>query len=384
MIDRYITEDLKKTLAGGKAVVLLGPRQVGKSTLTDMMFASQEGVKWFTGDDPADKEALSNVSLSRLKLIVGSADTVVIDEAQKIPGIGETMKLITDHLPDVQLLATGSSSFQLTSEVGDSLAGRKREFKLFPISFAEMVQHTGLVDEERELPSRMIFGYYPEVVMNPGGEREILKELADSYLYKDILSLDKVAKGDKLVRLVQALALQIGSQVSYNELAQTVGIDYKTVEKYLDILEKCYIVFRLPSYSRNLRNELKFSRKIYFYDLGIRNAVLGNFAPLDLRTKEEVGHMWENFMIAERMKMNGYRRNFARCYFWRTEQQKEVDLIEELDGRISAYEFKWDPAKKVKTPSQFTSAYPDASFHTVSPENAAEFLLDSPADDVSE
>ncbi|MDO4827390.1 MAG: ATP-binding protein [Bacteroidia bacterium] len=375
MIERCIANNLRKTLESGKAVVLLGPRQVGKSTLSKMLLESREGVKWFTGDDPADREALTNVSLNKLKLIIGTSETVVIDEAQKISGIGETMKLITDHLPGVRLLATGSSSFQLTSEVGDSLAGRKREFKLFPVSFAEMVQHSGLIEEERSIPLRMIYGYYPEVVMNPGEERDILKELSDSYLYKDILSLEKIAKGEKLVKLVQAIALQIGSQVSYNELAQTVGIDYKTVEKYIDILEKCYIVFRLPSYSRNLRNELKFSRKIYFYDLGVRNAVLGNFIPLDLRTKEEAGHLWENFMIAERMKFNEYNRTFAKSYFWRTEQQKEVDLIEELDGKLRAFEFKWDPKKKVKIPVQFTTAYPDASFEYISPGNASEFLL---------
>ena len=340
-----------------------------------MIFGSEDGVKWFTGDDPADKEALSGVSLNRLKLIIGTSRTIVIDEAQKIPGVGETMKLITDHLPDVRLLATGSSSFQLTKDLGDSLAGRKREFKLFPISFREMVQHSGLVEEERNIPLRMIYGYYPEVVMKPGGEKDILKELSDSYLYKDILSLENIAKGDRLVRLVQALALQIGSQVSYNELAQIVGIDYKTIEKYIDILEKCYIVFRLPSYSRNLRNELKFSRKIYFYDLGIRNAVLGNFTPLELRTREETGHMWENFMIVERMKANEYGRKFTKSYFWRTEQQKEVDLIEELDGRLSAFEFKWDPDRKVKIPAKFAAAYPEATFETISPKNAAEFLL---------
>lgn len=375
MIERCIANNLRKTLESGKAVVLLGPRQVGKSTLSKMLLESREGVKWFTGDDPADREALTNVSLNKLKLIIGTSETVVIDEAQKISGIGETMKLITDHLPGVRLLATGSSSFQLTSEVGDSLAGRKREFKLFPVSFAEMVQHSGLIEEERSIPLRMIYGYYPEVIMNPGEERDILKELSDSYLYKDILSLEKIAKGEKLVKLVQAIALQIGSQVSYNELAQTVGIDYKTVEKYIDILEKCYIVFRLPSYSRNLRNELKFSRKIYFYDLGVRNAVLGNFIPLDLRTKEEAGHMWENFMIAERMKFNEYNRTFAKSYFWRTEQQKEVDLIEELDGKLRAFEFNWDPKKIVKIPVQFTTAYPDASFESISPGNASEFLL---------
>ena len=375
MIDRQIENSIKTTLSEKKAVVLLGPRQVGKSTLMNLIFSGDDSVRWFTGDDPADREALTDISLKRLKLILGDSRVVVIDEAQKISGIGDTMKLITDHLPEIQLIATGSSSFQLESSLGDSLAGRKREFQLFPISFSEMVSYTGLIEEERSIPERMIYGYYPEVVMNPGKEREILKELSDSYLYKDILSMEKIAKGEKLVRLVQALALQIGSQVSYHELARTVGIDDKTVEKYIDILEKCYIVFRLPSYAKNLRNELKFSRKVYFYDLGIRNAVLGNFTPLDLRAREEVGHMWENFMIAERRKCNEYSKRYVSSYFWRTEQQKEVDLIEVLDGSVSAFEFKWDPDKKIKTPPQFSTSYPEASFEAVSPRNAAEFLI---------
>lgn len=375
MIKRQIENTIWQSLSDRKAVVLLGPRQVGKSTLMETLFSGQDNVKWFTGDDPADRETLTNISLTRLKLILGNSRIVVIDEAQKIPGIGDTMKLITDHLQDIRLVATGSSSFQLSTSLGDSLAGRKREYLLYPLSFSEMVSHNGLIEEERSVSDRMIYGYYPEVVMNPGKEREILKELTDSYLYKDILSMEKVAKGEKLVKLVQALALQIGSQVSYHELAQTVGIDDKTVERYIDILEKCFIVFRLPSFAKNLRNELKFSRKIFFYDLGIRNAVLENFSPLSLRSKEEVGHMWENFMITERRKSNEYSKKYVTSYFWRTEQQKEVDLIEVQDGVISAFEFKWDPNKKVKIPTQFTSAYPEAAFEAVSPINAAEFLL---------
>ena len=374
MITRVIVDDVKQTLSKGKAVVLLGPRQVGKSTVLNMLFGNQEGVLWFTGDNPADREALTGSSLSRLKLVVGNARYIIIDEAQKIPEIGNTMKLITDHIPTIKLIATGSSSFQLSSSVGDSLAGRKREFKLYPISFGEMVSYTTLTEEERNISDRLVYGYYPEVVMNPGSEREILLELSESYLYKDILSLDKIAKGEKLVKLVQALALQIGSQVSYHELAQTVGIDDKTVEKYIDVLEQCYIIFRLPSFARNLRNELKFSRKIYFYDLGIRNAVLRNFTPLDLRPKEECGHLWENFMIAERIKRNAYTHRMASLYFWRTEQQKEIDLIEEEDGSLAAFEFKWDSRKPVKAPSKFLEAYPNASFGAVSPLSAAEML----------
>lgn len=374
MIIRFIETDIRKALAKNKAVLLMGPRQVGKSTLVREMFGNDAGVKWFNGDDPSDRTALTDVSLTRLKLILGDIKSVIIDEAQKIPLIGDTIKLITDQMPGVKIIATGSSSFELASNVGDSLTGRKREMKLYPLSFSEMTVHHGLVEEERNLPQRLLFGYYPEVVTNPGEEKEILKELADSYLYKDILSLEKISKGEKMVRLLQAIALQIGSQVSYNELSQTVGLDTKTIEKYVDILEKCYIIFRVPSFARNLRNELKFSRKIYFHDLGIRNAVLGNFTPVELRTREEAGHMWENFVISERLKNNIYSGNDVRTYFWRTQQGKEIDFIEEKDGKLSAFECKYG-GKEAKLPKDFASAYPDTPFNVVTPKNMSEIFI---------
>lgn len=237
-----------------------------------------------------------------------------------------------------------------------------------------MVKHTNLLEERRLIPHRMVYGYYPEVVSSPGNERIILKELSDSYLYKDILSLENISKPDKLIRLLKALALQIGSQVSYNEVGQLIGLDPKTVEKYVDILEKSFIIFRLGSFSRNLRNELKTSRKIFFWDLGIRNALIGNLAQVENRT--DAGALWENFVIAERLKRNAYQSSFAQSWFWRTQQQKEIDYLEEEDGNLSAYEMKWNDKKSnTHVPESFAKAYPEASFHVITPKNVDEFLL---------
>jgi predicted AAA+ superfamily ATPase len=237
-----------------------------------------------------------------------------------------------------------------------------------------MVSHTSLLEELRLIPHRMIYGYYPEVVSNPGKEQIILKELSDSFLYKDILSFESINKPDKIVRLLKALAYQIGSQVSFNELAQLVGLDAKTVERYIDILEKSYIIFRLSTFSRNLRNELKSSRKIYFWDLGIRNLLISDLSQLENRT--DVGPLWENFTIAERLKRNIYNNSIAQFWFWRTQQQKEIDYLEEENGQLNAYEFKWNDKKaNVRVPESFTKAYPEATFHVITPKNADEFLL---------
>jgi predicted AAA+ superfamily ATPase len=304
---------------------------------------------------------------------LGNSKLLVVDEAQRIPDIGLRLKLITDQISDVQVIATGSSSFELANKVNESLTGRKREFQMYPLTFREMVGHTSFIDETRMIPHRMVYGYYPEVVTNPGDERATLKELSDSYLYKDILSLESVNKPDKLVRLLKALALQIGSQVSYNEVGNLVGLDSKSVERYVDILEKSFIIFRLLCYSRNHRNELKSSRKIYFWDLGIRNAVIGNLSQVENRT--DAGELWENFVIAERLKINAYNNSFAQPYFWRTRQQHEIDYIEEEDGRLCAFEFKWNERKSgVNCPTSFRTSYPEASFKVVTPKNIEEFL----------
>lgn len=376
MIERTLKQKIGKMVGKEKAIIIMGPRQVGKSTLLHEMFGASQEVIWLNGDDPDVQELFANVTSTRLKAIIGKKKYIIIDEAQRIADVGLKLKLITDQVKGTQLIATGSSSFELASKLNEPLTGRKREYKMYPLSFGEMVEHTNLLEEKRLIPHRMVFGYYPEVVTHPGDEKVILRELADSYLYKDILSLDSIGKPDKLMKLLQALALQIGSQVSYSEIGQLVGLDTKTVERYVDVLEKSYVIFRLGSFARNLRNELKASRKIYFYDNGIRNAVLANFSMLESRTNEEAGALWENFIISERLKRNAYSDSYCNYWFWRTQQQKEIDYLEEEDGRISSFEFKWDPAAKYKYPAQFLEAYPGSSFKVVTPVNVEEFLLD--------
>ena len=374
MVERHIQSNIQSLLGGGKAIVIMGARQVGKSTLLRQMLGERQDVIWMNGDELDIQELFSNMTSTRIRAILGSKRILVIDEAQRISDIGLRLKLITDQVPDVQVIATGSSSFELASKVNEPLTGRKREFRMYPLTFGEMVQHTQFLDEVRMIPHRMVYGYYPEVVCTPGDERAILKELSDSYLYKDVLSLDSINKPDKLVRLLKALALQIGSQVSYNEIGTLIGLDSKTVERYVDILEKSFTVFRLGTFSRNLRNELKASRKIYFWDLGIRNAVIGNLAQIENRT--DAGELWENFVIAERMKRNAYKGSFAQSYFWRTRQQHEIDYLEEEDGILYAFEFKWNLRKaNVKCPESFKTAYPEAVYKVITPENIEEFLF---------
>ena len=377
MITRTLEDKIKKIIGGKKAILIMGARQVGKSTLLESMFDGKEDILWLNGDDLDTQELFENITSTRLKTILGNCTTLVIDEAQRIKDIGLRIKLVTDQIKNVQVVATGSSSFELASKINESLTGRKREFKMFPLSFKEMVAHTSFLEENRLLPHRLVFGYYPEIVCSPGQELVLLKELTDSYLYKDVLTLDQITKPDKLIRLLKALALQIGSQVSYNEIGQLIGLSSKTVERYIDILEKSYIIFRLQSYAKNLRNELKFSRKIYFWDTGVRNAIIQNFNQIENRN--DVGALWENFLIAERLKNNSYSDNFVQPWFWRTQQQNEIDYIEEYEGTIRAFEFKWNKKKEyTKIPKSFAGAYPEAKDQVITPNNIEDFLLTLP------
>ena len=373
MIERTLAQNITQIIGGNKAITILGARQVGKSTLLKMMLGERKDVMWLNGDDLDIQELFRNITSTRLQAIIGNYRIVVIDEAQRIPDIGLRMKLITDQTSDVQVIATGSSSFELSGKINEALTGRKREFRMFPLTFREMVNNSSFLEELRMLPHRMVYGYYPEVVSNPGDEAAVLKEVSNSYLYKDILSLDNINKPDKIVRLLKALALQIGSQVSYNEIGNLIGLDTKTVEKYVDILEKSFIVFRLQSFSRNHRNELKASRKIYFWDMGIRNAVISNLSQVENR--QDTGALWENFLIAERMKALAYRDSFAASGFWRTRQQQEIDYIEEEDGKIKAFEIKWNKKKaNAKCPVAFLTSYPDTEYKVISPDNIEDFL----------
>lgn len=376
MIKRQIEPQIAQRLNSGKAIIIMGARQVGKSTLLHHMFADRNDILWLSGDDIDVQELFTTMNATRMQMLLGSKKVLIIDEAQRIADIGLRLKAIIDQLPDIHVIATGSSSFHLASKVNESLTGRKREFKLYPLSFGEMVNHTDLLTEKRLIPHRMTFGYYPEVVTSPGDERDILAELSSSYLYRDILQIDGINKPDKLVKLLQALARQIGDQISYREIGQLIDLDPKTVERYIDILEKSFVVFRLGSFSRNLRNELKSSKKIYFYDLGIRNAVISDFRQPELRN--DIGAMWENFVIAERMKLIAYNREFCNMWFWRTVQQHEIDIIEEADGAIKAIELKWNPKKSVRPPSNFVASYPKAEFKVITPSNIEEYLLTQP------
>lgn len=376
MISRTIASEITRRMHSGKAMIILGARQVGKTTLLKQLFEGHEDVLWLSGDDPDVRTVLEGITSTLMKHYIGTAKVVVIDEAQRIAEVGMKMKLITDGLPDVQLIATGSSAFEVAGQVNEPLTGRKWEYVLHPLSFGEMVAHHGLIDEQRLIEHRLVFGYYPDVVTSPGDEREVLTTLATSYLYKDVLAIDKVKKSDALTRLVQAIAHQVGSEVSMNELGQTCGLDPKTVERYVTLLEQAYIIFRLPSYSHNLRNELRRSRKFFFWDNGVRNAVIGNYAPV--ATRGDVGQLFENFVIAERIKQQHYARTFSRPWFWRTTAGQEVDYIEERDGQIAAYEVKWNSRRQAKVPSSFRTAYPQAPFAIITPDNLPAFLLNTP------
>ena len=270
------------------------------------------------------------------------------------------------------MVVTGSSSFELTDKLKESMTGRKWSFELYPISFSEIFKHTDYLETMRTLESRLLYGSYPEVINNPGNEKEVLLELMSDYLYKDVFALKDVRKPDAIENLLKALAFQIGSQVSYRELSQLAKIDKETIERYIRLLEEAFIIFRLGSFSRNQRNELKFSRKIYFVDVGIRNALINRFSPLDLR--DDVGALWENYLITERRKKIEYERLYRSTYFWRTTRQQEIDYIEEYDGKLYAYEFKWGQNSKYKFPKTFKNTYPDADINLINRENYFDFL----------
>ena len=354
MYNRYLSGILRQKMGGGKALILIGPRQVGKTTLIKDLLKESHHL-FLDADDPTVRNLLTQVSTEQLRSIIGSYKIIFLDEAQRIPGIGLTLKIITDQFEQVQLIVSGSSSFDLSNEINEPLTGRKWEYELFPVTWEEYENHHGYVVSEQQVENRLLYGLYPEVLNNPGDEKEILNQLVNSYLYRDILSFSDIRKPEVLEKLVQSLALQVGSEVSYNELAQHVGVDKNTISKYIDILQKGYVVFKLGSYSRNLRNEIKKNRKIYFYDNGIRNMVLGNFQDLSLR--QDKGALWENFLISERMKQNTYKNTFSRMYFWRTKQQQEVDLVEEKDGVLTGFEIKWNAKKTTRLSKTFVETY---------------------------
>jgi uncharacterized protein len=374
-IERTIFHFLDKHINDPKALLILGPRQTGKSTILKEIARRFEQKSLFLNCDEAfTRDSIEAVrSISEMQILVGDAKLVLIDEAQRVRDIGVLLKIITDFLPKVKLVVSGSSAFELSNIINEPLTGRKWECLLLPFSTQELVKHTSLFEEKSKLHTRLIFGMYPEVVNNSGNEKEVLNELASSYLYKDIFTFQDVRKPDLLPKLLKILATTVGSEISYNYLAQMIGSDHATVQRYLDLLEKTFIIFRLTSFSGNLRTELKKSRKVYFYDNGIRNALLSAFQPVAVR--QDMGALWENFMVSERIKSLKHQRIFRNTYFWRTQIQQEIDYLEEYDGRLDSYEFKWNPVKTVRPPKTFMDGYPQATFNAITPENFLEFLL---------
>ena len=375
MYKRDLQSVIQERCFQGKAIILLGARQVGKTTLLKKIIQEQHvEALYLNCDEPQTVVALTNCNLKELQMIVGANKFVVIDEAQKVNNIGLTLKLIVDNMPDVQVIATGSSAFELRNCLNEPLTGRKYEYQMFPISSKEIYQSSGYLDLKGLLETRLIYGSYPDILNHANDARELLRMLTDSYLYKDILATDNLRKPDVLDKLLRALAFQVGSEVSYNELAQTVGTDSKTVERYIELLEKCYIIFRLHGLSRNLHNELKKAKKIYFYDNGVRNAVIQQFAPLELRN--DAGALWENFFISERVKRNHYQLNYCNTYFWRTKSQSEIDYIEEQNGQMTVFEMKWNPKKaNTRIPEAFLKAYDVKETVIITPDNYLDYLL---------
>jgi len=371
MYPRFLENIIKKRVHQGKAIVILGARQVGKTTLLKKILKNKDYL-FLDADDPAVRTLLSKPTTEQIRSLIGSKKLIFLDGAQRIDSIGITLKIITDQFKNVQLFVSGSSSFDLGNQLNEPLTGRKWEYELFPINWEEFEEKEGFLQTEQQLENRLIYGFYPEVLNNTGDEKQVLKQLVNSYLYKDILSFSNIRKPDVLEKLVQALALQVGSEVNFNELAKIVGINKNTIQNYIELLEKGYIVFRLRSYNTNLRTEIRRSRKIYFWDNGIRNMIIGNFNTLDLR--QDKGALWENFLVSERYKQNIYKDTFAKMYFWRTKQHQEVDFVEEKNGKIFGYEFKWQASKKVKLPKPFLRAY-NADSQVIDKNNFRNFVV---------
>jgi len=373
MIKRALEAVLKKKIDYKKAIVVLGPRQVGKTTLINEIASGiADDFLYINADDPAIRLAWNNPSQAFINNYIGNYKVIVIDEAQRIENIGLSAKMIVDSKKDIQLFLSGSSALEIASKINEPLTGRKWEYRLYPLSWSEIQGHFSFAKTIPRLEEFLVTGMYPEVVTNPENAKEILNNLAGSYLYKDILELAGIRKPEILLKLLQALAWQVGNEVSYNELAQTIGADKATVSDYLDLLEKAFVIFRLTPFARNLRNEISSTRKVYFYDNGVRNTIINNFAPVSQRN--DIGALWENFIISERKKQLAYAGFYGNTYFWRTTAQAEIDYVEEHDGVISAYELKWNPKAKARFPAAFVAEYHPPITKVIHKDNYWEWL----------
>jgi predicted AAA+ superfamily ATPase len=374
VIQRFQLEYALKRMFKNKAFLVFGPRQTGKTTFVENLLERiNKNTLQLNGDDADVRDMLAKPNAAQITQMLEGYEVLFIDEAQRINEIGLLLKIIVDRFKKVQVIATGSSAFELSGKVNESLTGRKYEMMLLPFSYAELVNETDFLTEERLIEQRLIYGSYPEIINDPQNAEEHLKLLSDSYLYKDLYSLEKISKPALFQKLVKALALQVGSEVNFSELAQLVKADQKTVEKYIDLLEKAFVIFTLTAYSGNVRNEIKKNKKVYFYDNGIINSVTRNFNSLSNRN--DVGALWENYMISERVKFLHQNQIEAENFFWRTTQQQEIDYIEKTAERLLAVEFKWNIRAKAKIPLTFIKAYQEAETNILSKDDRYQFLI---------
>jgi predicted AAA+ superfamily ATPase len=371
-----VYDDLDSFLVAGKVLVVYGPRRVGKTTLIQhYLNTTKLRYRFVSGDDISIQKALGSQSIQSISELVQGVDLFVIDEAQRVPFIGYGLKIMVDHNPSLKVITTGSASFDLQNKIGEPLVGRKRTLRLYPISQKELNQHYTMFELREQLSKRLIFGSYPEVITQSStkDQIEILHEIVHSLLLKDILELERVKGSAVLHDLLRLLAFQVGNEVSHQEIGMTIGLDKKTVGRYLDLFEKAFLIFNLRGFSRNLRKEITKKGKYYFFDNGIRNALIANFNELSMRN--DVGSLWENFLFIERMKKLEYSSIFANSFFWRTWDQKEIDYIEEKDGALYGYEFKWKSKNPSKGSKTFLETYSDSSLEVVTPENFFSFVL---------
>ncbi len=373
MIQREVLPKIEEKIFKGKVIIIYGARQVGKTTLIKQIQQKYfDNALYLNCDEPDIRNFLNDVTSTQLKSFIGNKKLILIDEAQRVKNIGITLKLFADELKNVQVLATGSSSFELSNVINEPLTGRKFVFLLTPISLLELKNFFGQMETNRLLEERIIYGMYPEVITNKEEKKSLLKEITTSYLFKDILNFEGIRKPEILEKLLMLLAAQIGSEVSYNELSNTLRIDKDTISKYIDILEKAFIIFRLNPFSKNIRSEITKMRKIYFYDTGIRNALISNFNSLEMRSDK--GALWENFIISERIKFNNVHQEDVKVYFWRTSQQQEIDLVEESNDKISIYEFTYNPNQKKSFSKTFLRNYSSENQMIVHKENFWNFI----------
>ena len=370
MITRTITQNLIADCDNKKAIVVIGPRQVGKTTLIQKIVEGKKTL-FLNGDDPQTRLQLATANFQFLLQLVTDYDTIVIDEAQRIENVGVVVKMLIDAKLNKQFILTGSSSLDLGNKINEPLTGRKWEHQLFPLSWSEIKNHYSFANAYARLEEFLIYGMYPEVVTEANKQKRLL-QLSGSYLYQDILELVNIKKPDLLMKLLNALALQLGGEVSYNELAKILGVDRMTVINYIDLLEKVYVIFRLHPFSTNQRNEITAKPKIYFYDNGIRNAIIGQFNPL--QSRQDVGALFENFFISEKMKQLNYKGFYGKTHYWRNMQQAEIDFIEINEGEILAYEIKYNTNKKVNFTKSFTEKYHPKETLVVNKDNFWEYL----------